>query len=278
MVKRSYEEVLSLYQEYLEGTSLTALNKKYSTDTGYLFKKYELARRTSGETRQTLRTSKIQLAYSFEEISTADQAYICGLILADGYVGDSQIKLDLKIADIALLEKVRDFFSPEIEISTYNNRVASCKISSKVACTNAKNLGLISGKESTEVSIPRMDKNLYRHFIRGFFDGDGTIFKCYNKYLKSNICSPTRGILEEIQQIFKENGIDSTINQEIRNGQISIIRGRKVVAQKNMYRLFVRKKASLKKLYEFLYKDAHMFLSRKRKVFEDNFHMLKSLR
>ena len=45
--------------------------------------------------------------------------------------------------------------------------------------------------------IPNIPKNLIRHFIRGYFDGDGTIFMD-RKYYKSNICSICENFLKEL--------------------------------------------------------------------------------
>ena len=123
-----------------------------------------------------------------------------------------------------------------------------------------------------------MSPILHRDFIRGYFDGDGSIFICGNKYLKCNICSPTIQILEDIQNILKENNIYSTINKENRIGKTLIIPTGTCIAKKDMYRLFIRRKEDIKKFYYFLYKDADIFLSRKKDKFEDNFEMLKLLR
>nr|DAW62577.1 MAG TPA: hypothetical protein [Caudoviricetes sp.] len=39
-----------------------------------------------------------------------------------------------------------------------------------------------------------------------------------------------------------------------------------------MYRLFIRKKESLKKFYKLIYTNADFFLLRKKKVFDDFYH------
>lgn len=112
-----------------------------------------------------------------------------------------------------------------------------------------------------------MDKNLLRHFIRGYFDGDGTVF--YDRqYLKSNICSISNTILEEIKNILTENEIESSINVEIREGKsLKLPQGTESTSCKNMYRLYVRKKESLEKFKKFMYKDSNVCLIRKFKKF-----------
>ena len=38
-MERTFEQVFNIYNEYLDGNSLKELDRKYSTDTYYLFKK-----------------------------------------------------------------------------------------------------------------------------------------------------------------------------------------------------------------------------------------------
>lgn len=123
----------------------------------------------------------------------------------------------------------------------------------KLFVKNLSQYGIKVGKTYSELSIPsNLSIDLIPHFIRGYFDGDGSIFVCkvkgVPKYLKGNICSPTRNILEEIQEKLKIFGIDSTINLEKRSGKtIWIPSGtNETVASCDMYRLFIRKKESLK--------------------------------
>lgn len=38
-----------------------------------------------------------------------------------------------------------------------------------------RNLGLYPGKSLSLADLPDIDSNLFRHFVRGYFDGDGSI-------------------------------------------------------------------------------------------------------
>ena len=147
-----------------------------------------------------------------------------------------------------------------------------------MACDNLSKLGLVPNKTHKELHIPNMDEQFLRHFIRGYFDGDGTIFVCtvkgIPKYLKGNICSPTENILKELQEILLKYGIESTINKEKRMGKIMRSPSGYITCSQDMYRLFFRKKASILKLYDFLYKNATIYMPRKKKIFDDNFSMM----
>lgn len=276
-MRRTKQEVLKIYQEYLQGVQQTVLNKKYNTDTYYLFKKYNLLCRTPGESRIKFRHTSIKLNYNFEKITNSEEAYIVGIFLADGHVGKTQLGLRLKKSDINIIQKIKNYFSKDITLQQDETTVGFV-VSSYQACENAIKLGISRHKTQKEFIIPKMDDKYLSDFIRGYFDGDGTIFKCNNKYLKSNICSPTIQILENIQTILKNNNISSTINKESRIGKIQKILDREYISTMDMYRLYIRKKEDLQRFYYFLYNNSNFYLERKKEVFDNNFYMLKKLK
>lgn len=195
------EFALQLKAEYDAGASIDQLSKKYKTDTNFVFNKFNIPRRNKQEFKEWRKTHRRNISYHLNwncnSISNEYEAYIIGLFMADGYVGKTQVGLRLKKSDKNLLQEVKNYFSEEIKLQEADNSYTFV-ISSIEVCDNLKNLGVLANKTSKELHIPTMDNSLIRHFIRGFFDGDGSIFLCKhntNVYLKSNICSPTETIL-----------------------------------------------------------------------------------
>lgn len=267
-----------LIQMYESGMSISAINSTFHTDAYYHFKKHGIKIRSSGEQRRISRKNCITINWDCKNVNNGIEAYIIGLLMADGSSSGKQIVLCLKDSDSYLVEKIKNYFSPEITLQKRRNNVGFA-ISSQIICENLSQCGIKVGKTYSELSIPsNLSIDLIPHFIRGYFDGDGSIFVCkvkgVPKYLKGNICSPTRNILEEIQEKLKIFGIDSTINLEKRSGKtIWIPSGtNETVASCDMYRLFIRKKESLKKFYKLIYTNADFFLLRKKKVFDDFYH------
>lgn len=250
--------------------SLKDLSKKYHTDAYYEFKIHNIPKRSTGIQKSLTRTNCIDLSWNFESIETEEQAYITGLLFVDGYVNNQQIGLKLKRSDKELVEKIKNYFSPKITLQE-DETGYSFVISSDIACKNLKQLGKV--KTGEPIHIPQMNKSLKRHFIRGYFDGDGTIFICSNnktKFFKSNICCVTSGILEEFQKQLQEKDIYCTINKENRKGKTMKIPHGTCVCAFDMYRLYIRRKDSIQRFYHYLYDDCNIFMKRKRKVFEDN--------
>lgn len=119
-----------------------------------------------------------------------------------------------------------------------------------------------------------MNEDLIRHFIRGYFDGDGTIY-VDRTFLIYNICSINKKFLIQIQDILSKNGIYSSINKEVRKGKKMFVVDHYCEDCKNMYRLFIRRKSELIKFHEFLYNESTIFMERKYNKYRDNIELTK---
>ena len=270
------ERVLEIYQEYQESKcTQKEIGEKYSFSAAYHFKKHGLTNRNFN----TLRTNRKKLLWDGKEITNEKEAYILGFWYADGYItyqDQACIKLKDSESDRKLLEDIRDYICPEQELKKDKNSLV-LKISSNSFCLNLINLGCLYEKTYKELNIPEMDESLLRHFIRGYFDGDGTVF-FDRKYLKSNISSINKNFLEKIKKILDDNNIENRINIEKRKGKKmkKPLSDEYSITQKDMYRLYVSKRDALEKFKKFLYDDATIFLSRKKNVFyKDNIELTK---
>lgn len=122
--------------------------------------------------------------YIFEKIDTEEKAYWLGFLYADGSVGSTDNRIELGLAEIDKnhIEKFKNFIGLDNKIS-YREKSKSYRyafkdkifkeILIKQGCVPKKSLIL---KFPTEEQVPN---NLIRHFIRGYFDGDGCF--CHTK-------------------------------------------------------------------------------------------------
>ncbi len=110
----------------------------------------------------------------FECIDSEEKAYWLGFIFADGYVSDNnRFEVSLKLSDKKHLIKLKEFleFSGNLYEDSY--RIRLCLSDKKLVCDLIK-LGCIPRK-SLILKYPNIPKELQHHFIRGYFDGDGSI-------------------------------------------------------------------------------------------------------
>jgi hypothetical protein len=145
----------------------------------------------------------------FEKIDTPNKAYFLGMFYADGCNYNNSVEKDylvvlaLKKTDIELLEK----FSVEINSNkpiSFRKNLAVVGINSKKMSNDLINVGCMPAK-THKLEFPEwLREDLVRHFIRGYFDGDGCI--TYKADKKSDTISPVinftgrKTLLTRIQQ------------------------------------------------------------------------------
>ncbi len=111
--------------------------------------------------------------------------YFIGLIAADGHVihtkSEWSVEICLNKYDIGLIEKLRDLISPSrpIHIKPHKSNPASDAVRLKLSSRKLVEMiaGYIEIEDKTHsLSWPgNIPDDYLRHFIRGYFDGDGTI-------------------------------------------------------------------------------------------------------
>lgn len=268
----SKEQLDYIYTLYVEGYSIKQLSNFYNADISYQFKRYNYDLNNTFKLKRKCNFKKYRLKSLLDEVNDETSAYFLGLMYSDGYTSESQIGIKLQKRDVSVLQKVVDyFFEDGYEVLVYNN-TAEIKISSKYMVDNLRDKwGCLESKTYKELTVPNISSELIRHFIRGYFDGDGTIFFSKNGF-KANICSINIKLLEDFKVIFNANNIECTINTEIREGKTFNIIGNIAANNcKNMHRLYVRKKEALITFYNYMYKDATIYIERKKDKYDSFF-------
>ena len=122
----------------------------------------------------------------FENIDTEEKAYWLGFFYADGCVRvrktNSESKLKLSIKDISHLEKFKKSINGNNKILNINDKTAYLSLNTRVFTNHLINNGCTERKTFT-IKFPYfLNDDLIRHFIRGYFDGDGSISTSQTKY------------------------------------------------------------------------------------------------
>lgn len=197
----------------------------------------------------------------FESINTEDKAYWLGVLFADGNTslnncGTGVVRLSSKDKDWVenFLKSVSSTNTVHKEIhKKYNKEIWKAMITSHKMFNDLCNLGCVPNK-SLVLKFPKIKNELVPHFIRGYFDGDGTvgIYKYLSKSnsvtLRSGIASGSKEFLEELIKYIP-----------IKN---------KNIKHHDLYTVSFSVKDSLS-FYDYVYKDATIFLERKKLKFEE---------
>ncbi|KAF2425604.1 homing endonuclease associated repeat-containing protein [Bacillus subtilis] len=193
-------------------------------------------------------------SHFFEELDEIS-AYIAGFIAADGYVCEQEhfLEITLAIKDRDHLRNIANHFDSDLRVIITKNRCRMKIVNHKIVDDLVK-LGIVQRK-SLVLKYPRnFPKNLHRHFIRGFIDGDGSINPKRQKGRLSIL--GTEDFLLIIRSLFFQN-CDVGLNKLTTKGNIFELRYHG---------------GSAKKILDWLYEDANFYLIRK----YDNYVELKS--
>lgn len=212
----------------------------------------------------------------FKNIQTEIQAYLLGFFAADGNMNNTRYNLRIKLTeqDSEIIDLYKFYISPEAYTRHLSNfdfinrgqvrhtkNSIECNIASTTIWNDIFNLGYRPNKTYLEQHIPiNIPNNLLNHFIRGYFDGDGSFSACIaepnrknreiNKKLRTyfSICAKRTEILEDIQRVFQNNNINTKIYPCRRD---------------DMYVLATASKKECKKVFDYLYQDFNFCLTRK---------------
>lgn len=123
----------------------------------------------------------------FDEITTEDRAYFMGLLLADGHISKlNSIMLTMK--DFDIIKKYQKALKTNMPIKTdkYNNYYLN------IVCEHMADSLRIKGFHNRksyyidfDTVISFIPQSLFHHFIRGMFDGDGSIKIYKYDYVKN---------------------------------------------------------------------------------------------
>jgi hypothetical protein len=189
-----------------------------------------------------------------------EMAYILGFIYADGHirVRKSKAELGIKSKDLKILSAINKAMKSNYPIKkreTEASYIYTLFVNRKEVVRDLMKLGLIPRKSLT-ITFPEIPKKYLFHFIRGYFDGDGHVGITRDNYLSITFVSGSRKFLEGL-------------NKKLRNQTIS---STSLTSPKNysFYTLSILKK-SRNKFKELIYKDATLFLKRKKDIFENYF-------
>lgn len=199
----------------------------------------------------------------FEKIDTPEKAYILGFLFADGCVNSNmrQIRLKLQERDEEILKNINLYLNYNKPlnkgITKDGFKQSMIIICNKKICTDLMNHGLTPRKSFT-CQFPSLDSMFLSHFIRGYFDGDGSIYvyrgRQNNKKIGEIKIMSSTVFCVKMMEVLSTRNIKCKIEHDKR---IKI----------GVDQIRIRDNKSIKLFYYFIYYNATMFLNRKHDKF-----------
>lgn len=242
-----------------EGLNDTEIAKIISCNPGTISKAFKRIYGTSNPKKTYTINNNLFSGYSKEE------CYWAGFILADGHIEEymgygrntANSKLAIKISkkDKKHLIKFNKFLGDkniaikdkEVEAFGKIHHTSEVKISRKHICDNLINQYEIfpANKSTKEFISSKIPKEMLSHFIRGYFDGDGSIYKKNDRNAPGVTIVGSKVICEQLKDYFGFGHIYHDIN--------------------DLYRYEIFKKSEVECFRDIIYRDSNEMIKLDRK-------------
>lgn len=262
-IKKADNNVITqIENDYKNGKSLRQIEKDYGISRQSVSKYLE------EKGIKTTKGNHYRIYYHdfkyFKDIDTEEKAYWLGFMFADGYIlnnnkfyGEDCFGITLHSKDVVMLEKFKyciQSTNPIADVSYNNRSLRRILMSSQETVNDLISHGCVKQKSlilKPPIGVP---DELIHHFIRGFFDGDGSIFYDKSEFEKHvnwktpsyNICITSTK--EMIEWIIEQVGIGNISKENRRE-----------------HTWYYRQSGNNKVKYfcDYIYKDATIYMDRK---------------
>lgn len=226
----------------------------------------------------------------FEKIDCEWKAYFVGYMYADGNIYKEQrgktytkyeASINLSQKDKNILEQFNTLIYPDgkrpLEYrkgryhinkkgkATYTKPSYRLRIINKKICLDLIKLGVIPAK-SLILDFPtfkQISKKYFHHFVRGFFDGDGTI--SLSQYKKKKHWN--NGYWRKLFHVVSSKKFITKMSVFFRD-HLNIKSSTKLHRNRKNKILTFTKTEYIIKIYNYMYEDATIFLPRKKEIFD----------
>lgn len=261
------EQKENVINDYLsKKISKLAIRKKYKIGFKY-FKKILREFNIKEETR--LVDYSNHRIYScdfdfFKIVDNEEKAYTLGLLASDGHIKHTKTRHDIMLCltDLELIEKIKTCLKSNHPIKSFK-RSEKHQIQNKIHIQSVEMVHdlekfNLTGNKTFRTHIPKeIPENLVKHFIRGYFDGDGSIWldKRRRGLGAVTITSSSLLVLQQIENHLKENNILRKHKSYIEPGH------------GNCYAIRTSKREEMVLFLSYLYDNANIFMERKKQSY-----------
>ena len=272
MPRKLYEKIEDdqkdeIIKKYISGLSIDKLQEiypQYGRNRIYRMLKENCVMRNDSEKSRKYSYNKD----FFKVIDTEEKAYWLGFIYADGYIvngikgkNNDSLGITLSNKDKEHIEKFKKSIDSNHPIRIYKSKYGSNSariiIQDEELVADLIELGVLRNK-SLILKFPTtdvVDKSLIYHFIRGYFDGDGS-FKKKGQKLNGYDFS-VLGTIEFLTELRTYLGVDNEIRKCNKNND------------SNNYHLTFGGNQKVKQVAKMLYENANIYLDRKYKRYRE---------
>lgn len=253
--------------EYINGKEIKDLSKEYKISRQGI--SYQLNKRGIDirPYKPHRKDTSLNEDY-FEVLDTPEKMYLVGFLMADGSIATTakhqkrpnRVHINISLVDKELLEFIKKETNTSQKIveyipkGTYSiNPMCRLSINSQKMCADLAKYGVVPNKTGKEYICDEIaNSELLPHFIRGFFDGDGSIYNPKTaKWSHFSFCSNCN-ILEQLVNLLK--------NKYNFTSKLSVIKDKR---HNNIYTVTITSEHDVCLFYKLIYSENNFCLNRK---------------
>lgn len=192
----------------------------------------------------------------FHEVDDEQKAYWLGFIMADGCVSRThrdKLAIVAAIKDAHHLLKWHKAINSSLRLYDRGDGAVTSQHYSTAMCNDLERYGCVPRK-SLILQFPEINERLLHHFVRGYFDGDGSVGLKNKKQATPQLRVSFVGTANFLESLSLLIGTTNVLRPTGNNKLTKCLE------------IAGNKKAQA--IYEWMYKDATVWLERKREVFD----------
>ena len=212
-----------------------------------------------------------------KNIDSPEKAYLLGLFYSDGCIhsndGSYCASIILHENDKYLLDIIVAKF-PFFRLSKQSNHAWSIVCTKKAIVEDLQVNGMYFRKSTDNkelLRLPNLDKELIHHFIRGYFDGDGSVYRQKLGNTKIDIGGTGFNMITDIIRVLYDNGI--TVNMTCKYAGADL-------RKHDYYVLYTSSSKVSKQFADYIYRDCgDLYIRRKyeRLYYIPEYHRMERL-
>ena len=254
--KTNIEQEKEIINLYLSGMSQETISNYYN---GYFAK---------GTIRNILRKNNIQSRNRsaqhkdifneeyFSIINHQNKAYYIGLLLTDGSISlrehsEPTVRIELNKRDKYIIEQFKNELQSNNKIADTKKDCVSFRVTSQTMVNDLEKYYVIPQKTKL-TQLPVLEEKYMPHLIRGILDGDGWVYRQSSKKVYFGFCG------SELLMAQIRDYLHQTLNlYPVKIG----------LYENKIPQILYGSKHDVKAFYEFIYKDAEIYMNRKKDKF-----------
>ena len=200
----------------------------------------------------------------FEKIDNEEKAYFLGLLIADGNVfkdntgRQASISITLDLEDEYILLKFKEVLQANTNIGYDGRGCGQIAVRSDIIANDLQQYGVVPRK-SLLTYLPNIEDKYMNHLMRGILDGDGSIraqqTDINNRFAHHISFCGSRQLMEDISNYCKKLNLN-------------IIPKVYIYQNRNLSDIKIQNKEDMYTFGEWLYKDATIYLTRKKDKYD----------